>query len=170
VSRKFLTPLVLPADPAVAMEAATKQYVDTRSAAPAGAIVATGYDTNWPTGYTTSINGTFLVKQINVSFTMSPTGPWRLRTWTSFWTAADSGTNTLGVTFDNQWVLDAVISPRVGPVAAAPGMYATGTMMMSRDFTYGQAGHYHVRNQIANMQAGPTAYCFFTTHWEAIRL
>jgi hypothetical protein len=31
VSRKFLTPIVLPADPAVAMEAATKQYVDSKA-------------------------------------------------------------------------------------------------------------------------------------------
>jgi hypothetical protein len=30
VSRKFLVPLVLPADPAAAMEAATKQYVDAQ--------------------------------------------------------------------------------------------------------------------------------------------
>lgn len=29
MSRKFLTPLVLPADPVAAMEAATKQYVDS---------------------------------------------------------------------------------------------------------------------------------------------
>ena len=37
MSRKFLTPIVLPADPAVAMEAATKQYVDNRPAGGSGA-------------------------------------------------------------------------------------------------------------------------------------
>jgi hypothetical protein len=35
MSRKFLVPLVLPADPTAAMEAATKQYVDAQVVAPA---------------------------------------------------------------------------------------------------------------------------------------
>lgn len=34
MSQKFLVPLVLPADPTAALEAATKQYVDTKTAAP----------------------------------------------------------------------------------------------------------------------------------------
>ena len=33
MSRKFLTPIVLPADPTAALEAATKQYVDARAGA-----------------------------------------------------------------------------------------------------------------------------------------
>lgn len=32
MSRKYLTPVVLPADPAAPMEAATKQYVDAQTA------------------------------------------------------------------------------------------------------------------------------------------
>jgi hypothetical protein len=31
VSRQYLTPILLPGDPAAAMEAATKQYVDARA-------------------------------------------------------------------------------------------------------------------------------------------
>ena len=37
MTRKFLTPVVLPADPATAMEAATKQYVDFVALAAAAA-------------------------------------------------------------------------------------------------------------------------------------
>lgn len=53
MSRKFLVPLVLPADPAAAMEAATKQYVDTMNevaiaASDPGAAFELWYDTGDP--------------------------------------------------------------------------------------------------------------------------
>jgi hypothetical protein len=41
VTRKFLVPIVLPANPAAAMEAATKQYVDAQTVA-GGPAIANG--------------------------------------------------------------------------------------------------------------------------------
>jgi hypothetical protein len=48
VSRKFLVPLVLPADPTAALEAATKQYADARvlAAWPIGSIYTSTVNTN----------------------------------------------------------------------------------------------------------------------------
>jgi hypothetical protein len=46
MSRGFLVPILLPADPATAMEAATKQYVDSVAGGGGGAP-------NWPDGYPT---------------------------------------------------------------------------------------------------------------------
>jgi len=57
MSRKSLTPIVLPADPAAAMEASTKQYVDAQVAlASGGAVVPAGVvqmyaGTSAPTGW-----------------------------------------------------------------------------------------------------------------------
>ena len=50
MTRKFLVPIVLPLDPAAAMEAATKQYVDGQRA---GDLLAA-----WPVGsiYTSTVN------------------------------------------------------------------------------------------------------------------
>lgn len=45
MTRKFLTPIVLPADPAAAMEAATKQYVDSKAGGTVteGTVIAGGH-------------------------------------------------------------------------------------------------------------------------------